>query len=338
MNSNNHNPNQHIENAWSGRVQETKLFTVDGVPVRRIAFGTEQLGGYEWGKIDVAAIERALIQAVECGVTFFDTADCYGRGESERRLGAALGPLRSRAFVSTKVGVRFDHQGRVFYDNDPDYVERAFESSLERLGTDFVDLLQLHWPDGRTPLPCVFERLERLRRDGRIRWYGVSNMPLADIAGLPGEWPGFAAFSLQYSLVHRHHEALIHALCATRGLTFLSWGSLAQGLLSGKYGRGTTFGSDDRRSRSNYANFHGETLKRNLALVESLSRVASRLSGASAAQVAIRFVLEALPQSIAIVGVKNEQQFEENMKALSVPFNQSAFSELDLASRWTLEA
>jgi aryl-alcohol dehydrogenase-like predicted oxidoreductase len=317
------------------RAQNRRVLEIGGLPVRRIAFGTEQLGGYEWGTIDVAAIERALVLAVKGGATFFDTADCYGHGESERRLGSVLAPLRSNAFIATKFGVRFDNQGRVFYDNDPEYAERALDSSLARLRTDYVDLFQLHWPDGRTPLPALFERLERLREDERIRWYGVTNVSPEVIADLPGQWPGFATFSAQYSLAHRINEALICSLCAERGLTFLSWGSLAQGLLTGKYTQKDVFAEGDRRSRPVYANFHGEKLKKNLALVEGLRHVGTGLSGASAAQIAIRFVLEAISQSIAIVGVKNEQQLEENMAALSIPFSASAFAQLDLASQWT---
>ena len=202
---------------------------------------------------------------------------------------------------------------------------------------DFVDLFQLHWPDGRTPLPRVFERLERFREDGRIRWYGVSNVSPADIGELPEDWPGFATFSGQYSLVNRSHEAAIQALCVQRGLTFLSWGSLAQGLLSGKYSQNFSFGADDRRTRLNYTNFHGEKLQRNLVLVERLRSVAKEI-GVSPAQVAIRFVLTSLPNSIAIVGVKNERQFIENSEASSVSLNESTFAALQEASHWALEA
>lgn len=309
-----------------------KVFSVGGAPVGRVAFGAEQLGGYAWGKVDISAIEHAVAQAVKSGVTFFDTADCYGRGESEIRLGRELAGLRRHAFVATKFGVRFDQQNKVFYDNRPEYAERALEGSLERLGTDYVDLFQLHWPDGHTPLVDIFERLERLREDGRIRWYGVTNVPPATIDALSDQWPGFASFSAEYSLAHRNDAKLIRTLCVQRGLTFLSWGSLAQGLLSGKYDKYSIFDKEDRRASAKYAHFHGEKLVNNLTLVDKLHEIASSLGDVSPAQVAIRFVLEDIPHSIAIVGVKDLQQFEVNIRAQSVPFNQHVFEQLDQIS------
>lgn len=302
--------------------------------VPRVAFGAEQLGGYEWGAVDIDAIERALTLALDAGVTFIDTADCYGRGESERRIGVLLGSKRRGTFLATKFGVRFDQGGKVFYDNDPDYAERALESSLSRLDTDYVDLFQVHWPDGHTPLPKIFERLERIRDEGRIRWYGVTNVPLSTIDALTGHWPGFATFSAQFNLANRSDEAQIRSLCVDRGLIFLSWGSLAQGLLSGKYGRNSVFLEGDRRARQAYANFHGERLERNLALVDTVREVCFELAGASVAQVAIRFVLEAIPQSIAIVGVKNESQYCENMAASTIQFTTDVYAKLDRASAW----
>lgn len=309
-----------------------KAFAVGDVPVGRVAFGAEQLGGYAWGKVDVAAIEHAVAQAVKSGSTFFDTADCYGRGESEIRLGRVLSGLRRSAFIATKFGVCFDQQNKVFYDNRPEYAERALEASLERLGTDYVDLFQLHWPDGLTPLADVFERLERLREDGRIRWYGVTNVPPAIIDALPSDWPGFASFSAEYSLAHRNNSELIRNLCEQRGLTFLSWGSLAHGLLSGKYDKNYSFDREDRRASAKYAHFHGEKLERNLVLVNKLNEVASSIGDVSPAQVAIRFVLEDIPQSIAIVGVKTVDQFFANLRAQEMPFSQRLFAQLDEVS------
>lgn len=299
----------------------------------RVGFGAEQLGGYQWGSVDIEAVERAVSCTVKRAPTFFDTADCYGRGESERRLGKVLSGCRSQAFVSTKFGVRFGDDGKVYYDNSPDYAERALEASLRRLNTDFVDLFQLHWPDGKTPLADVFDRMERMRDDGRIRFYGVSNVPLSEIAGLPDNWPGFATFSAQYSLAHRGREVEICEICESKGLVFLAWGSLAQGLLSGKYNHKAKFGPEDRRSNAHYKNFHGEKFERNLELVGKLKDMAGRIPGATPAQIAIRFVLEALQDSIAIVGVKNERQLEDNLKSLSLPFNRDDFEILEKASR-----
>lgn len=292
------------------------LTTTGGAPVRRVAFGAEQLGGYEWGPVDAGEIGRAVAEACVLGGIFFDTADCYGRGESERRLGTVLKPFRRNVFLSTKFGVRFDEGGKVFYDNTPDYAERALDASLRRLEVAQVDMLQVHWPDGRTPPEQVFERLERLREDGRIRCYGVSNFSLATLEALPGEWPGFAAFSGQFNLLECGEHARIARLCERRGLAFLSFGSLAQGLLSGKYRAPGCFAIGDRRSREGYSNFHGTRFERNLAIVDRLTAIAAETRRYSAAQLAIRFVLDALPRAIAVVGVKSREQLRDNLKAL----------------------
>jgi aryl-alcohol dehydrogenase-like predicted oxidoreductase len=294
------------------------LAILQGRAVQRVAFGAEQLGGFEWGQLDIGEIESAVVEATRRGRVFVDTADCYGRGESERRLGNCLGEARSNVYLATKFGVRFDAEGRVFYDNGPDYAEAALEASLKRLGTAHVDLLQVHWPDKRTPLPLLFERLERMREAGRIRAYGVCNFPYSELLELPGQWPGFATFSGQFSMLQCAEHAIINEVCRRRRLTFLSWGSLGQGLLSGKYNQHSTFGPDDRRSRPAYHDFHGKRLARNLRVVERLNAMSAISGGHSSAQLAIRFVLEVLPSSIAIVGVKSRKQFNETASAAEI--------------------
>lgn len=320
----------------SQNLSSSGAINLGGKELPRIAFGAEQLGGYGWGTVDFDAIEEALISAIKLANVFVDTADCYGLGSSERRLQRVLAMNREAVFLSTKFGVRFDDAGKVFYDNCPDYAERALDGSLARLGVDKVDLFQLHWPDNKTPLAKVFERLERIRDDGRIGGYGVSNFPLRQILDLPGDWPGFLTFSTQYSLVHRHDEDMIDLLCQSKNLMFLGWGSLAQGLLSGKYDSGVTFTADDRRSQKHYLNFQGERFHKNLAVVALLKGIADRVPGVTIPQLAIRFILDSLPRSLAIVGIKSVAQYKDVMGALTLVLEPDAFAELDVATRWSL--
>jgi aryl-alcohol dehydrogenase-like predicted oxidoreductase len=281
--------------------------------VSRIAFGTEPLGGYEWGDVDPIEIERAIEMAFDHGVNLFDTADCYGHGESERRLGRILARKKGQAVIATKFGVRFDSENRAFYDNSVEYLEAALHGSLQRLGTDCIDLFQLHWPDGRTPLEAVFDRLDRLRTQGKIRAYGVTNVAPDALIAHAGR-PGLASFSLQYSLAHREHEAAIQKVC-DKGLVFLSWGSLGQGILSGRYAASHQWPENDRRRRAQYEHFHGEKLARNLTLVEQLREVARREGYASPAIGALRFILDKIPSSVAIVGVKSRAQIAQSAQA-----------------------
>jgi len=297
--------------------------------ITRLAFGCEQLGGYEWGTMDPSEITAAIELGIEHGVTLFDTADCYGRGASERRLGRVLAPHRDRVVLATKFGVRFSDSGSVWYDSSPGWAAQALDASLARLGTEMVDLLQMHYWDGITPLRTLFDSLERLRERQKIRWYGITNQVPQEL--VPAGYPGFVSASLEYSLVERVHERAARQIAAA-GLTFLAYGSLGQGILSGKYREGDRFAADDRRSRLRYRNFHGERRARNSRIVEVVIKQAQRL-GASATQVAIAWVLHTVAGSVALVGIKRAEQLRDALGALRLNLPDDALAELDAASR-----
>ena len=302
-----------------GRSQET---------VRRLAFGCEQLGGHAWGTVDTREIERAIELAIERGIRIFDTADCYGLGESERRLARAVAPHRSRVLIATKFGVRFGSSGKIHYDSSPEWAERALEESLKRLGGERVDLFQMHYWDGVTPIAALLDKLERLREQSRIGWYGLSNY-------VPGraelQYPGLVSVSLEYSIAQRSAERVAQRM-ADAGLAFLSYGSLGQGVLGGKYRSPACFGADDRRSGSKYRNFHGETLTRNLRIVDALTAQA-RAHAATPAQMAIAWILHKLPAGIPLVGIKRPEQLIDGVSALDLRLEQETIAALDDASR-----
>jgi aryl-alcohol dehydrogenase-like predicted oxidoreductase len=296
--------------------------------VGRLAFGCEQLGGHAWGAIEPADIIAAIEEAVHAGVTLFDTADCYGHGESERRLGQALAPHRARVLIATKFGVRFNDAGGVWYDSSPQWARAALEESRRRLDTDVVDLLQVHYWDGVTPLTQLFEALERLREEHKIRWYGISNY--APDAALTAAFPGLVSASFEYSLVDRSHEWKARSLAAA-GLTFLAYGTLGQGILSGAYGAQARFGDDDRRAHPRYHNFHGARLERNLRLLDVVREQAEQL-GAPPSQLAIAWVLKSMPGSVALVGIKRVDQLRDALGALTLGIPQCVKAALDRVS------
>lgn len=296
--------------------------------VSRVAFGCEQLGGYDWGAVDATEIAAAIESAVGMGVTLFDTADCYGRGESERRLGRILAPHRARVIIATKFGVRFSDSGGVWYDSSPAWARQALDESLRRLQTEVVDLLQMHYWDGVTPLRELFDCLERLRERGKIRWYGVTNLSPELVPA--GGYPGLVSASLEYSLVERTCESVAQQLRA-RGISFIAYGCLGQGILSGKYGADARFGAGDRRARPRYRNFHGERLAHNAAIVEVLKAEAAKL-GAVASQVAIAWVLQAVADSIAVVGIKNGAQLVDALQGRQLELPGETVAALDAAS------
>jgi myo-inositol catabolism protein IolS len=309
------------------RTEVTRLGASSQV-VNRVAFGCEQLGGYEWGAVDAGEIAAAIDAAVGMGVTLFDTADCYGRGESERRLGRILAPHRAQVMIATKFGVRFSDSGSVYYDSSPGWVRQALDDSLRRLQTEVVDLLQMHHWDGVTPLRELFDCLERLRERGKIRWYGVTNLPPEGLTA--GTYPGLVSASLEYSLVERTHESTARQLCG-RGVSFIAYGCLGQGILSGKYAADARFGAGDRRAHPRYHNFHGERLARNAAIVEVLKAEATKL-GAVASQVAIAWVLHTIADSIALVGIKNRAQLLDALQGRQLELPAETVAALEAAS------
>jgi aryl-alcohol dehydrogenase-like predicted oxidoreductase len=148
--------------------------------VSRIAFGTWQLGG-EWGPTDALRATAAIRTAAEAGVTLFDTAQAYGFGQSEKLLGAALKPMRREdVVIATKGGLRMTQHGLV-RDSSPEWVRRGVEAGLRALGTDYIDLYQVHWPDLATPFEETAEALAKLVADGKVRHVGVSNFDVAQM-------------------------------------------------------------------------------------------------------------------------------------------------------------
>lgn len=286
--------------------------------VSRLGFGCCPMGMHGWGPADRKSLISAVRVALDEGVNLFDTADVYGLGESERLLGKALKNRVHAAVVATKFGVRRTGNGKTFNDNSPAWIERALEMSLKRLCVDCIDLYQIHYKDASTPWEDIFETLERKREQGKIRYYGLSNVFYKDIAHL--ELPqATVSFQLEYSLANRSYETDILQIAKDKVLGFLSWGSLGQGVLSGKYGHGTQFPENDRRSGKVYKNFH-EKFEGNLRLVEKMKQLAKRRNK-SLPQIAIRWIMDNLEFSIALVGVKTTSQIRDNLGAFGWRFS-----------------
>lgn len=285
-----------------------------GVTVSRLAFGGCPMGGHGWGDVSRSNFVEAVNVALDHGLNFFDTADTYGLGEGERSLGEALGRRREQAVIATKFGVRVEG-GRTFHDNSPEWIKTAIRASLQRLGTDHVDVYQIHYRDHTTPLDDVVSTLLDLRDEGLIRHFGLSNVGLDDVDELATSAHHFVAFQDEFSLANRSRESDLIALSERFGLTPLTWGSLGQGILTGKYDAASYFGPDDRRSRAVYVNFHGAKLHHNLRIVDVLKEIA-REDDKPVAAVAIRWILDRLPDSVAIVGIKTTAQLKSNLAAL----------------------
>ncbi len=294
-------------------MEYVKLKNTD-ISVSRLCMGGCPMGGYGWGYVSENAVIATVHRAIDGGINFFDTADTYGLGQSERTLAKALVGRRENVIIATKFGVRTGN-GETFYDNSPEYIEKALNDSLKRLSTDYIDLYQIHYRDQTTPLDAVVEVLERFKEQGKIRCYGLSNIHGEDFKEVEPYIGSFASCQNEYSLVTRDNETDLMVNCRQLQLTPMTWGSLGQGVLTGKYNLHSGFGVNDRRSRDVYTNFHGDKLRKNIGIVENMKPLAENM-GVSPAALAVRFILDKIPDSVALVGAKNPSQIEGTMTAL----------------------
>lgn len=301
-----------------------------GMPVSRLCAGGCPAGEYGWGNVDHDQIQAAIRQAFDLGVNFFDTADTYGLGQSERNMGQVLHDVRSRVVLASKFGVRVEG-GKTFYDNSPAYMEKALNESLKHLHTDYIDLYQIHYLDGITPAETVMEALLRHKRAGKIRAIGLSNVTPEQTRAFAPFADEIATFQNHYSLAHRDGEKDMRAIATDLRLTPLTWGSLGQGILTGKYGADVSFAPNDRRSRTIYDNFYGDKLQKNLRVVEVMRPIARRHQ-APVAAVAVRWILDHLPGSVVITGMKSPAQAQSNAIAMTFALTAEELAALDEAS------
>jgi aryl-alcohol dehydrogenase-like predicted oxidoreductase len=288
-----------------------------GLVVSRLALGTMTFGATYGAiaKVDQAGANALVARALEAGVTFFDTADQYSGGQAEDMLGRALGTRRADVVVATKVGLRMDstllHAGL-----SAGHVIASAEASLRRLGTDYIDLYQIHLADPLTPFEETARALDDLVRRGLVRYVGFCNLPAWQAAlalGLQREhhYAPFVSAQMYYSLLGRDIEHEIMPLARQTGLALLAWSPLAGGILSGKYARVGGGSAGDRRTA---LDFPPIDRARGEAVVELLCTIAAD-HGASPAQVALAWLLAQPVLTSVIVGASTAEQLSDNLAA-----------------------
>lgn len=312
-----------------------------GLAVSEVGFGAWAIGGNAYGNsygpTDDAESQRAVRRAVELGCNFFDTADVYGHGHSEELLGAALEGVRDQVVIATKVGGNFYNRdihplmrdrvakaaGRPLEEVAPDaplpvthdtnftpaYIRFAVERSLQRLRTDRIDLLQLHNPSINLISSMeTYTALEELKQEGKIRFYGVSVHPPAEgIAAVNATMAD--TVQIVYNLARREAEDTFLAAARAANVGVIAREPLANGFLAGRYGEARTWEPGDIRAR-----MPRPYVSQMVALGERVKELAQK-SGMTAAQLALRFVLDRNDIACAIVGMKTVQQVEENLNA-----------------------
>jgi aryl-alcohol dehydrogenase-like predicted oxidoreductase len=295
-----------------------------GLLVSRLAIGTWELGG-DWGPTDTATALDAIRCAVNEGVTFFDTAQAYGFGQSEQLLSAALRNVpRDQIVLGTKGGLRPTVSGLV-RDASPAWIQEGVHASLRALGTDYIDLYQLHWPDPATPFDETGDALGRLVAAGKIRHVGVSNFDVEQIKAFDAYLPA-ETLQASYNLFRRDIEADVLLHTAARDIGVLVCAPLAHGLLGGNARPDTRFARDDWRSQS--AMFRGEAYTRNLRVVTGLASLAAEL-GVTLAQLAIGWTLTNPAVDVAIVGTRDGDHVDEALAASAINLDAEIMDRID---------
>ena len=302
------------------RLGETEL------NVSRICFGTWQTGG-EWGEIDTEHAKSAARRALDLGINFFDTAQAYGWGVSERLLGEALAPeiksRRDEIVLATKGGLSADPDRP--RDAGATWLREGIEQSLRELGTDHVDLYQVHWPDPGTPIEETVGVLEEFVDEGKTRYVGVSNYRIAELSEMQRHR---RPDTLQppYHMLRREIEDEVLPYCREHGIGVLVYSPLASGLLSGKFDPDTEFSEDDWRYGSN--TFSEEAIRSNLAIIGELDRYAQQ-RGWTLPQLAIAWVLSAPGVDVAIAGARTPDHIEGTASAGDLELTEEDRNEID---------
>jgi len=313
---------------------ETRKLGNSDLQITRVGYGAWAIGGsgwqFAWGSQDdndsIAAIHRSL----ELGVNWIDTAAVYGLGHSEEIVAMALktwsGP---RPYLFTKCGRLWDEKGNVRGGLSADSIRREIEDSLRRLSTDVIDLYQIHWPPNpdSPELEEGWSTLADLKRQGKVRWIGVSNFNAGQLKRAQAIAP---VTSLQppYSLIHRDVEAETLPYCLREGIGVIVYSPMASGLLTGAMTRerAASLPKDDWR-RAN-ANFNEPKLSKNLALVERLREIGKR-HGRTPGEVAIAWTLKNPAVTAAIVGARNASQADGVMRVGELSLTDEEVSELE---------
>jgi aryl-alcohol dehydrogenase-like predicted oxidoreductase len=300
-----------------------KTRRLGSLSVSEVGLGCNNFGA----RLDYPASEAVVHAALSAGITFFDTADIYGGTKSEEFLGRALASRRDTVFIATKFGMAVDADRK---GARPAYVRRALEDSLRRLGTDWVDLYQVHQPDPDTPIADTLGALNELVRAGKIREIGCSNFSASQLVEAEGAakktGTRFVSVQNEYSLLQREPEREVLPACKALGLAFVPYFPLASGLLTGKYARGVAAPAGTRLS-AGWAATRFLTDER-MARVEALSAFA-RSRGHSVLELAMSWLLHRDAVASVIAGATNPEQVRANVSATSWRLTEADLAEID---------
>jgi aryl-alcohol dehydrogenase-like predicted oxidoreductase len=271
---------------------------------------------------------QVIRSAVDCGITFFDTAEAYGPFANEELVGEALAPVRDRVVIATKFGFKFDAGKQVGLDSRPAHIRDVAEMSLQRLKTDRIDLFYQHRVDPEVPIEDVAGTVKDLIREGKVRHFGLSEAGLPTIRRAHAVQP-VTALQNEYSLWWREPEKDAFPALEELGIGFVPFSPLGRGFLTGAIDDKTTFESGD--FRTGLPRFTEENRKANLAFVEWVKTFAARKQ-ATPAQVALAWLLAQKPWVVPIPGTTSRRRLEENAGAVAIQLTADDLREIDRAA------
>ncbi len=295
-----------------------------------VTFGSWAAGGWMWGGTERKDAVEAIRASYELGVTSIDTAPVYRQGLSEEIVGEAIkGLQRDKVQILTKYGMRWDlakgsfamksknnagQEIEIYKYAGKESIIKECEDSLRRLGTDYIDLYQIHWPDETTPITESMEAVQRLIEDGKVRYAGVCNYDEDQMKEAESSI-NLVSNQVPYSMVNRHIEEVVIPYCLANNKSILAYSPLERGLLTGKMKPGYQFSEGDHRAAHRY--FNESNMQRVNAFLDKIKPLADE-KGVTLSQLVLRWTVEKPGITIALVGARNAEQAVQNARATSV--------------------
>jgi len=320
-------------------VQKRRLGNTD-LDLSAVGLGTWAIGGpwqFGWGPVDDDDAIAAILQALDEGVNWIDTAPIYGLGHSEELVAEALKQTSQKPIIATKCGLLWNEKGQKVNCLESASIREECHASLKRLGADVIDLYQMHWPVPNEMIEQAWEEMAKLVDEGKVRYIGVSNCTVGQIERLR-KIADVASVQPPYSMVHREAEEQLLGYCEKNNIGVVVYSPIQRGLLTGKFSKERLANLPEGDHRRTNPDFSGPRFSATLELVEKLKSIASR-NKITLAQLAISWVLRLRQVTAAIVGARRPDQIAETAPAADIKLNAEDIEKIEkLLNKWQEKA